>query len=326
MPHSSGCRAKLRERHGPASARDARAAPGRELVAHSPLRARDGRGLGFVFQALLVCGLCPGRPHGQQGRPPQGPRLVAAPSTEQTARLSGTRSVHPRKGRGASWRLTGRWTAGAFRAARDIAGALHCALGSDPWRPCEARPTPGLSSPGSAPRAPARGFPLGARPSHGRNSSSPAALMFPDRIIFPKAPVCSRDAPESDSVSVVLFASRDVSGRLCSGTRLSIFPAVRGTRGGLLQRRVSNKPIVFYFSIGLPCCPTSTSVPSGRECEGAGDLGRGPSLGTFECSTSLAATPSWAPRRALLFLPTAFLFIIQVTIVAIFSHKQVKSK
>lgn len=75
--------------------------------------------------------------------------------------------------------------------------------------------------------------------------------MFPDRIIFPKAPVCSRDAPESDSVSVVLFASRDVSadsalGPACPSSRRFGAPA-----GASCSAVFQINPLFFIFLSGF---------------------------------------------------------------------------
>lgn len=78
------------------------------------------------------------------------------------------------------------------------------------------------------------------------------------------------------------------------------------------------KEIHFFFSIRLLHCPASTSVHSGRECEGVGDLGRGPVHASEHSNTPRTRQPLLSlPERDLLFLPTALLFITQVIIIAV---------
>lgn len=100
---------------------------------------------------------------------------------------------------------------------------------------------PVLSSPAQLPRTQAHGFFCGA-----------GLLTGPSSSVFPKAPAISQCA-RSRAAPVVICASSQVAGFICSRTHLFIVLLVRGIREALLRRHSSDNSVFLsaFFAIQL---------------------------------------------------------------------------
>lgn len=104
-------------------------------------------------------------------------------------------------------------------------------------------------------------------PSHFRSFSFPDAFYF--FRYFRKNPVFSWCAQSETALVLSFFASRDVSGLICSKAHLFIFLVDQGIHKSLLQHHLSSESI---FLSSLYTSPTSASTGSNWEFEDVDDL------------------------------------------------------